>query len=106
MRQSAESPRKSKANFRTEKINVRELVKMGFWSGGDRDGNPFVTVETTIKTANALRGAILRCYYADVRQLKRRLTFEGVETVLAELEAKIYADAFSLKKMICRKRRF
>ncbi len=76
---------------------------MGFWSGGDRDGNPFVTVETTIKTANALRRAILRCYYADVRQLKRRLTFEGVETVLSELEAKIYATLFRLRKMICHK---
>ena len=87
-----------KSEFPSEKINVRELVKMGFWSGGDRDGNPFVTVETTVKTANALRRAILRCYYNDVRQLKRRLTFEGVETVLSELDAKIYADAFSIEE--------
>ena len=87
-----------KSAFPNEKTNVRELVKMGFWSGGDRDGNPFVTVETTIKTANALRRSILRCYYNDVRQLKRRLTFEGVETVLSELEAKIYADAFSIEE--------
>ena len=84
--------------FPNEKINLAELVKMGFWSGGDRDGNPFVTVETTVKTANALRNAILRQYYSDVRKLKRRLTFEGVETVLAELEEKLYADAFSVEK--------
>ncbi len=62
---------------------------MGFWSGGDRDGNPFVTVETTLKVAAALRDAIRRCYYLDIRQLKRRLTFSGVETVLAELERKL-----------------
>ncbi|MGI9054214.1 MAG: phosphoenolpyruvate carboxylase, partial [Pyrinomonadaceae bacterium] len=85
-----------KTVFPNEKINVSKLVKMGFWSGGDRDGNPFVTVETTVKTANALRRSILRCYYADVRQLKRRLTFEGVETVLGELESKLYTDAFSI----------
>ncbi len=84
-----------KTTFPNENINLSELVKMGFWSGGDRDGNPFVTVETTVKTANALRRSILRCYYADVRKLKRRLTFEGVETVLTELETKIYNDAFS-----------
>ena len=84
-----------KTAFPNEKINLSELVKMGFWSGGDRDGNPFVTVETTVKTANALRRAILRCYYSDVRKLKRRLTFEGVESVLAELEEKLYAAAFS-----------
>ncbi|MGI8787104.1 MAG: phosphoenolpyruvate carboxylase [Pyrinomonadaceae bacterium] len=64
-------------------------LKMGFWSGGDRDGNPFVTVETTLKVADALRNSILRCYYRDVRALKRRLTFAGVEIVLAELEAKL-----------------
>ncbi len=87
-----------KAAFPNKKINFGELVKMGFWSGGDRDGNPFVTVETTLKTANALRRAILRCYYSDVRKLKRRLTFEGVETVLSELDAKLYADAFSVEK--------
>jgi phosphoenolpyruvate carboxylase len=42
-------------------------IKMGFWSGGDRDGNPFVTVETTLQVAAALRNSILRCYYRDVR---------------------------------------
>ena len=61
-------------------------IKMGFWSGGDRDGNPFVTVETTLAVAAALRDSIGRCYYRDVRRLKRRLTFSGVETILAELE--------------------
>ena len=64
-------------------------VKLGFWSGGDRDGNPFVTVGTTLQVAAALRDAIQRCYYRDVRKLKRRLTFSGVETVLAELERKL-----------------
>ncbi len=64
-------------------------VKMGFWSGGDRDGNPFVKVETTLQVADALRDAIRRCYFRDVRKLKRRLTFSGVETVLIELERRL-----------------
>jgi phosphoenolpyruvate carboxylase len=69
-------------------------VKMGFWSGGDRDGNPFVTVETTVAVAAALRDSIRRCYRRDVRRLKRRLTFSGVDTILAELELKLRENAF------------
>ncbi|TKK67419.1 phosphoenolpyruvate carboxylase [Ilyomonas limi] len=70
------------------------VIQMGFWPGGDRDGNPFVTAETTLKVAEALRGAIVKCYYQDVRKLKRRLTFKGVENVIAELERKLYANLF------------
>ena len=83
-----------KDTFEDEKTDIKNLMKMGFWSGGDRDGNPFVTVETTLKTANALRLAILRSYYLDVRKLKRRLTFSEVENTLAELEEKLYKNAF------------
>ena len=62
---------------------------MGFWPGGDRDGNPFVKTETTIRVAEALRAALLRCYYFDVRRLKRRLTFKEVDLIIAELGRKI-----------------
>jgi phosphoenolpyruvate carboxylase len=84
-----------KNSFPAQNFDLTNLVKMGFWSGGDRDGNPFVTTETTLKTADALRLAALRCYYRDARRLKRRLTFTGVDTILAELENKLYAEAFS-----------
>ena len=87
-----------KSSFPSEKIKTDRLVKMGFWSGGDRDGNPFVTFETTLKTADALRRAAVGCYYRDVRRLKRRLTFAGVESVLAELEEKLYREAFSAEE--------
>jgi phosphoenolpyruvate carboxylase len=84
-----------KTSFPGQPIETGELIKMGFWSGGDRDGNPFVTTRTTLKTAAALRRAILQSYYRDVRKLKRRLTFPGVESVLAELETKLYDETFS-----------
>jgi len=70
------------------------VIKMGFWPGGDRDGNPFVKTETTLKVAESLRGAIIKCYYLDVRRLKRRLTFKGVDTIIAELEQKLYNNIF------------
>ncbi len=70
------------------------LVNMGFWPGGDRDGNPFVDTATTLKVADALRGSIIKCYYLDIRRLKRRLTFKGIDPILNELEKKLYENIF------------
>src|SRR6185437_15509703 len=71
-----------------------KLIRMGFWPGGDRDGNPYVKADTTLKVAGELRGSIIKSYYMDVRRLKRRLTFKGIENVLAALEIKLYNNLF------------
>ncbi len=83
-----------KRNFANEVNKDNTVLKMGFWPGGDRDGNPFVITETTLKVADALRGSIIKCYYLEVRRIRRRLTFDGVENVLAELEKKLYNNIF------------
>lgn len=70
------------------------VIVMGFWPGGDKDGNPNVTAETTRRVAHALRDAIIRSYYLETRRLKRRLTFEGVDAILAELEKQLYNNIF------------
>ncbi|UFH35002.1 phosphoenolpyruvate carboxylase [Flavobacterium acetivorans] len=70
------------------------LIQLGFWPGGDRDGNPFVTTDITLKVAERLRTSILKCYYIDIRNLKRKLTFSGVDTLVAELEHKLYRSVF------------
>ncbi len=67
-----------------------QLVRIGFWPGGDRDGNPFVTHDITNKVAQRLRETILRCYHRDLRFLKRRLTFKGVDSIIAEAEQRTY----------------
>ena len=70
------------------------IINMGFWPGGDRDGNPNVNVATTLKVADALRGGIIKCYYLDVRRLKHRLTFKGIDTILSDMEIKLYDNIF------------
>ncbi|MEP7251456.1 MAG: phosphoenolpyruvate carboxylase [Ginsengibacter sp.] len=70
------------------------IIKMGFWPGGDRDGNPFVNSEITLKVADALRGGVIKCYYLEIRRLRRRLTFKKVDVLLAELEKQLYNNIF------------
>jgi len=70
------------------------FIELGFWPGGDRDGNPFVNAETTLNVAKALRSSIIVCYYRDVRKLKRKLTFSGVDVLVNELEATLYENVF------------
>lgn len=72
----------------------RSVINMGFWPGGDRDGNPFVTADITLKVAHALRGSIIKCYYLEIRRIKRRLTFKGIDTILTSLEKQLYDNIF------------
>lgn len=74
------------------------LVVIGFWPGGDRDGNPFVTSEITRKVAARLQESILKCYYRDIRALRRRLTFRGIDKPLIEIERKIYLWAYGTER--------
>ncbi|MDE3212191.1 MAG: phosphoenolpyruvate carboxylase, partial [Bacteroidota bacterium] len=70
------------------------IIKMGFWPGGDRDGNPFVNADITLKVADALRGSIIKCYYLEIRKLRRRLTFKIVDVLLSDLEQQLYNNIF------------
>jgi len=74
-----------------------QIIKLGFWPGGDRDGNPFVTTEITLKVADRLRNSILKCYYQEMRSLKRKLTFFEVDVLVAEIEYKLYRSVFYSK---------
>jgi len=71
------------------------VLELGFWPGGDRDGNPNVTMETTREVSKLLRQIVFRCYYRDFRVLKRRITFRGFGDTILKLEELLYQNAFS-----------
>lgn len=73
----------------------KQLIELGFWPGGDRDGNPNVTVESTRRVALLLRTVLFRCYYRDFRLLKRRITFKGVEKYMDVLQNLFYENSFN-----------
>ena len=72
-------------------LEKENIIEMGFWPGGDRDGNPFVDTNTTKKVAAKLKRTILILYFRDIRKLKRRLTFPGVYDLISVIEKRLYA---------------
>ncbi len=63
-----------------ETIKFYPILRIGSWVGGDRDGNPFVTVDTTAYALNYNKKIVLRYYLTQLDNLiehisisKRRL---------------------------------
>jgi phosphoenolpyruvate carboxylase len=72
---------------------VTPTIRLGTWVGGDRDGNPFVTPETSIAAARRASYAILGRYHYAVEELVLRLSMSAeISPVPAELLASIEAD--------------
>lgn len=87
-----------KENIFSDEPLENRIINIGFWPGGDRDGNPFVTPEITLKVANRLKQTILKNYYRDVRRLRRRLTFKDVEDKIINLEQALYDSFIDINK--------
>ena len=49
------------------------FLRYGSWIGGDRDGNPFVTLDVTEETLRTMKEAILRLYNVAVDELYNHL---------------------------------
>jgi phosphoenolpyruvate carboxylase len=83
-----------------------DIINIGFWPGGDRDGNPFVTPEITLKVAERLKEVVIKNYYRDTRKLRRKITFRGVEDKVIYLETELYKmitnqkTSFSLSEFV------
>lgn len=73
------------------------IFQLGFWPGGDRDGNPFVTAEITQQVAHELNISILKSYYAHLKKIRRRLSFRGVSEILTALSEEIHQAVYGEK---------
>ncbi|WP_297982286.1 phosphoenolpyruvate carboxylase [uncultured Chryseobacterium sp.] len=94
--------KKIKSAFGTQNFAPhQDIIQLGFWPGGDRDGNPFVTAETTVQVADELRSTILKCYYGHLKNLRRRLSFRGVSKILEDLSHRLYDSIFTKENQIC-----
>ncbi|MCJ8500125.1 phosphoenolpyruvate carboxylase [Desulfatitalea alkaliphila] len=89
-----------KENIPTDDFENPEIIQLGFWPGGDRDGNPFVTSKTTALVADELRMTLMKCYYNEVKGLQEKLTFKVVEDHIAALKEQLYAAMFDPLKTI------
>ena len=83
-----------KSNIRDDQFENYALMKLGFWPGGDRDGNPFVTADITKQVADELRLTLMKCYYNELKNLRKKLTFKGMQGELNALSGKLYQAMF------------
>ena len=76
-----------------EALRVPVPLRMGNWVGGDRDGNPFVTPETTIAAARRASHVILGRYHEVMDGLIERLSLSSrIAPETAALRESLEAD--------------
>ena len=81
-----------------EELQNHNIIKLGFWPCGDRDGNPFVTAESTKQVADELRTTLMKCYYNEVKALQKKLSFRKIEEPMQNLRAQLYDAMFDSSK--------
>ena len=89
-----------KRNFSNLQFKNPDIIKLGFWPGGDRDGNPYVTAETTKNVADELRINLLECYYKDLCSLQSKLTFRGVDNIIHKLSSQVHKSILNSDEII------
>ena len=70
-----------------EKTVIAELpivVRFGSWIGGDRDGNPFVTAETTAEAVSMARGLIRGHYLGQLHAIFEQLASSTQQAPISE----------------------
>ena len=63
---------------------VPQVLSFGSWIGGDRDGNPFVTQETTREALERARNTVLGHYIAEIERLLEPLSSSSRQVPVSE----------------------
>ena len=78
-------------------------VRFGTWVGGDRDGNPNVTPETTLEVLAFQRGRALRLLVTEIEELSSELSVStAVAGISEELQAQLDADRSRFPDVVSR----
>ena len=67
---------------------THNLFQFGSWMGGDRDGNPFVTAETTRDVVISARLAAVNAFFTAIEQLMFELSIWRCNP---EMQARVFA---------------
>lgn len=87
-------------------IGDRALICLGSWVGGDRDGNPFVTPDTTRSAVRRMAHAVLSCFLDRVQELVRCLSVSSrIARAAPILRDSIENDREALPEVYARNRR-
>lgn len=89
-----------KRNIRNADFDNYNIIKLGFWPGGDRDGNPFVTAKITNQVADELRLTLMKCYYNDLKILRKKITFTKLQDAVNAVNTKLYKAMFTTNFVI------
>jgi len=89
-----------KSNIENDDFDNYNIIKLGFWPGGDRDGNPFVTADITKDVADELRINLMKCYYNDLKILRKKLTFKDLRLDLNNLRDRLYIAMFDPNRVV------
>ena len=81
----------------------RAPVRFGSWVGGDRDGNPNVTPDTTLAVLAFQRARALRLLVAEIEELSSELSVSTAVTgITEELQAQLEADRSGFPDVVSR----
>ncbi len=83
-----------------EEFQIPNFLEYGSWVGGDRDGNPTITLDHTAEVLRLHRAQVLALYVTAVRGLSDRLSqSRHYVTVSDALEHSLLADAEALPEV-------